>query len=815
MIISEKYPLGSKPGIHYLPYLVFISYIVSLIGAFTTVELLHRRVSGNGWRSWVQLLACAVSFGLVAIWCMHFVGNRAIVLGDGEEEIQLYYNSTFTTVSAILPIVVIFLGFLVADRFYRGSRASMTRYAALLICGVLSGASVTEMHYLGNQGTTNYRLQPSWQFIVGAASIAVGACVISFGLFFHWSEHWMNAIWRRFIVACVLAVAVSGMHWTAATGTSYELRGYHVGPSQARNINLIIAVCLCLGACSVCFALGFLKQRHQRKLRDRAQQVVLAVATFDEEGRLLVTPAGLLPCQTITRQFHQKTFDEEFSTSHPVFQWIFRVSRHWGGIVDLIPAMRQHLHVTGNLQSYPIMRSSSRPESSPGPEDISTTHSSTFRQLFCVAAHDIARSLDTRLQDIGSLYEDVLTTGTLLNKTFCKDFNGSKNMTATDVAQSPREMESGMANPIMFGKGQLLVLTRKVPTEESNRLQNAGYRFAHLDQVNDPLARSMQVSRDDLYRLVGRLQSFCDREPWVPKEGIYLAAFILQPSPIMKGLDVIVPKTMPDHLPMVKLASDKLDQKQLKLLSCFDGLSLDDCIARIDQLGTSTDDAVWLDKFRYRINELLKKVNEPTLHRATFSCQQLDITHGINGQNETSLATVFAFCGIKEVYNQSIQNKDMQYVPLSFFQCYQRTYPGCPDHAIFAQRNHKEFSTLFSSTESDLPAPSTRSARKWPKPWTFIKTSSSESEDSLNPDSSSEKGLVKVRHGTSTDSSNNVSHPFAIMVSQEITIQDDKGVCQVEMGDLGIRSEASVADKERQTMADKLMSLTTNFHGRQ
>jgi hypothetical protein len=41
-------------------------------------------------------------------------------------------------------------------------------------------------------------------------------------------------------------------------------------------------------------------------LKDRAQQVVLAVATFDPEGRLLVSQSGLMPCQTITRQFHQR-----------------------------------------------------------------------------------------------------------------------------------------------------------------------------------------------------------------------------------------------------------------------------------------------------------------------------------------------------------------------------------------------------------------------------------------------------------------------------------------------------------------------------
>lgn len=175
---------------------------------------------------------------------MHFVGNCAIILGEGEREIQLYYNTTYTTVSAILPIVVSFLGLLAVDRFHKNNKSAKQRYASLLICGIMCGAAVAEMHYLGNQGTTNYRLEPLPGYIVGAATIAIGSCLIAFGLFFHWSGHWMNDIWRRIIVACFLALAVCGMHWTAAAGTYYELRGYHEGSGNARNTNNIIAVCM-------------------------------------------------------------------------------------------------------------------------------------------------------------------------------------------------------------------------------------------------------------------------------------------------------------------------------------------------------------------------------------------------------------------------------------------------------------------------------------------------------------------------------------------------------------------------------------------
>lgn len=35
-----------------MPGIVVASYVVSLVGATTTVEILHRRPEGKGWRNW-------------------------------------------------------------------------------------------------------------------------------------------------------------------------------------------------------------------------------------------------------------------------------------------------------------------------------------------------------------------------------------------------------------------------------------------------------------------------------------------------------------------------------------------------------------------------------------------------------------------------------------------------------------------------------------------------------------------------------------------------------------------------------------------
>ncbi|KAG9384879.1 hypothetical protein A1F94_004426 [Pyrenophora tritici-repentis] len=735
---------------------------------------------------------------------MHFVGNRAIVLGDGEKEIQLYYSPMYTAISAVLPVLVIFLGLLAADRFYKGNKRAIARFGSLGICGICGGAAVTEMHYLGNNGTTNYRIILSLAHIFGAAAIAVGACLISFGLFFHWSQHWMNNIWRRIIVALFLAAAVCGMHWTAAAGTWYEIRGYHSGPGQERNINLIISLCLCLSACVLCFMLGFIKQRQRRMERNRAQQVVLAIATFDPEGRLLVSQGGLMPCQTITQRFHQRTFDEEFNTAHPVFQWIFRVSRNWTGVSDLIPSMREHLKSTGYLQT--ATQGSSSRESTGSDDDLS--YSATFRELFCVTAQEIAKTLDMSLQHLGCLYEDVLTTGTVMNRVIWTGNHGSKTIMAADIA--PKDLEAGVVNPILFGRGQMLVLTRKVDTTEAHRLQNLGYGFASIDQVSDHLARSLQIPRDDLENLVGRLQAFSERQPSVPRKGTYLASFLVQPKPGMRGLDIIVPRTTPGQLPMVKMSDNELGGRQLGILSSFNGLTLDACLARLNQRSTTrSEDDVFLTKFRNAITDLLRDCAEETLHSAIFSAQQLDMMHG---HTESSQATVYAFCGIKEIYVQSLQSLTLKTIPLSFFQTYLRSLPGCADHAILAQKNHKEFSSL-QRAQSVLRMPASRSGPKWPR--SLRPKTSASSEMSWQADTCSEKGLVNCNMvASSAEASTHAWGGIMVTSTQDIHVDESRDGADMELHDLGVKAKIdSVAETEQQTLADRLMSITTAFRG--
>lgn len=67
---------------------------------------------------------------------MHFIGNQAINMGDGSREMRLIYNSAFTAVSFVLPILVVASSFLVF------SLSSYPTWWNITLGGVLAGAAI-------------------------------------------------------------------------------------------------------------------------------------------------------------------------------------------------------------------------------------------------------------------------------------------------------------------------------------------------------------------------------------------------------------------------------------------------------------------------------------------------------------------------------------------------------------------------------------------------------------------------------------------------------------------------------------------------
>lgn len=179
--------------------------------------------------------------GGIAIWCMHYIGNRAIVLAAGQDELQIAYNPGFTALSFFVPITVLLAAFAAIGS---GDQVSIFRVSA---GGALAGSAICGMHYLGQAGISNYTSVYDIRNIVGSAVVAVVASIVALSVFFVLRATWTNSWWKRSLCAIALAGAVSGMHWLASVGTEYRLnRVLSTSPSSNISRNAIVIVVIVL-----------------------------------------------------------------------------------------------------------------------------------------------------------------------------------------------------------------------------------------------------------------------------------------------------------------------------------------------------------------------------------------------------------------------------------------------------------------------------------------------------------------------------------------------------------------------------------------
>jgi NO-binding membrane sensor protein with MHYT domain len=174
--------------------------------------------SADGFELRYLLIASSVSMGGIGIWCMHFIGNRAVQLDNDNG--QIGYSSGFTAISFFLPIIVLLAAF-----YLLAVTSSKAGGYFLAISGILTGTAVCGMHYVGELGIVNYHCSYRVANVVGAGFIAVIASLVALSIFFRLQETWTHTWWKRSLCGAILAGAVSGMHWTAAVGTSYQPKG--------------------------------------------------------------------------------------------------------------------------------------------------------------------------------------------------------------------------------------------------------------------------------------------------------------------------------------------------------------------------------------------------------------------------------------------------------------------------------------------------------------------------------------------------------------------------------------------------------------
>lgn len=264
---------------------VVLSVAMAIFGGYVGLGLAGQARSATGLYRRGLLAGAAWSLGL-GIWTMHFVGMLAARLPDGT-----LFSVLLTLLSFLLCVLVVGVAaFLV-------SRGESNRLWTAL-ASVIMGAGIVSMHYLGMHAITgSYMLHHDVPYILAAAAIAVASSYGALRVFESRSQQQSLAL-----SAMIFGLAVSGMHYTAMTGTHIVpvpqmVAGF--GPSVSSDA-LTIVVALLAFVVSGAFLLYLVPERNRStgaELPAGPEEEVkplhpAALVPVESEGATKLIPAG-------------------------------------------------------------------------------------------------------------------------------------------------------------------------------------------------------------------------------------------------------------------------------------------------------------------------------------------------------------------------------------------------------------------------------------------------------------------------------------------------------------------------------------------
>ena len=191
--------------------LVILSVVVATLASYGALGLAGQVTSASGSIRTAWLLGGAVVMG-VGIWSMHFVGMLAFHL-----PVAIGYTVPFLLISVAIAIAASLLALVVVSK-------SEMSLSTLLLAGVLMGAAICGMHYVG-MASMRVPASVSYDDWIVAASvlIAVVASIVALWLAFRFSSGESRQVMLlKPLAALVMGIAISGMHYTGMAAASFH-----------------------------------------------------------------------------------------------------------------------------------------------------------------------------------------------------------------------------------------------------------------------------------------------------------------------------------------------------------------------------------------------------------------------------------------------------------------------------------------------------------------------------------------------------------------------------------------------------------------
>src|SRR6516165_2422731 len=209
----------------YEAWLVLLSIVMAIQGAYVALSLALQIAGATGTRRRLLLAGATVSFA-VAIWTMHFVGMLAVRL-----PFQVDY--------LVLPTLLSFLvcAIVVGGAVYATSSGPLT-LLRLTLSSCLMGGGIFAMHYLGMSALdASAHMVHNPIHVAASMTIAIAASGLAL-----WLASGRAGRTPLILSAAAFGMAISGMHYTAMTGvTLYPfVTGASAAPALSTDLLAIV-----------------------------------------------------------------------------------------------------------------------------------------------------------------------------------------------------------------------------------------------------------------------------------------------------------------------------------------------------------------------------------------------------------------------------------------------------------------------------------------------------------------------------------------------------------------------------------------------
>ena len=439
-----------------------------------------------------------------------------------------------------------------------------------------------------------------------------------------------------------------------------------------------------------------------------------------------------------------------------------------------------------------------------GEEDVD--FGTTFKELFCVAASELAELTQEPLENLGVLFESIMYTGTVDRPRKKRLFSKALDSNSLGNAeQGPTDSS--------FGRGQLLFLVRKASKQEAMRLQAAGFNFAPLSNIVPSLANSMEVSPRELSAQLHQIQRNLSSESML-EPGVHIACYALRPR-FHGRWDVLVNKEHKSLLPSVRLTQNNLSSWQMDIIQKLDNLTVAECYLYLQDWISHAEgeEGLFLSKMDGAISSLAGQIDHPLFQDARFLARPFSIPcQSSDSSRDRPKATLMMFRVIADTHYSLPPHGRFQFGSSRLFRAQQHVHARSPDHEAFARQVHMEFAALAGAKATSSITSGRSSPRRLSSVAPASPISSTVGQSEQEPPATSSQTTVSDAHPPSTNPSRgHKTHAYLggsnVQRGPSVDVNEVSETGRiVKSGPYGAHRH-SVGLAETDTFADELMLL--------